>query len=301
MKSKMKHHSLKQSGIGKFSYIFLAIMSVVFLFPMFLAIMVSITSQDSIRQFGFQIIPTEFSLEAYQMLLDEYGSSLLRSMTLTVGTGIIQPILSIILTVCMAYPLSQPDFKGRDFWRKYLVVTMLFSGGLIPTYILYTKYLHLKNNILIYLLPGISAWNVFLFRTFFVNIDKAMVESAKIDGATNFQILFKIMLPLTKPLVAMNFFNGFLGRWNDITTPLYYVTEKKLYTIQFLLQQMLMSAETAKSLLIQGFAVDASALTIPIESIRYALAVIGALPVLIIFPYIQKFYAKGIMLGSTKG
>lgn len=301
MKSKMKHHSLKQSGVGKFSYIFLAIISVVFLFPMFLAIMVSITSQDSIRQFGFQIIPTEFSLEAYRMLLDEYGSSLLRSMTLTVGTGIIQPVLSIILTVCMAYPLSQPDFKGRDFWRKYLVVTMLFSGGLIPTYILYTKYLHLKNNIFIYLLPGISAWNVFLFRTFFVNIDKAMVESAKIDGATNFQILFKIMLPLTKPLVAMNFFNGFLGRWNDITTPLYYVTEKKLYTIQFLLQQMLMSAETAKSLLIQGFAVDASALTIPIESIRYALAVIGALPVLIIFPYIQKFYAKGIMLGSTKG
>lgn len=301
MNNKMKHHSLKQSGVGKFSYIFLAIMSVVFIFPMFLAIMVSITSQDSIRQFGFQIIPSEFSLEAYRMLLDEYGSSLLRSMTLTVGTGIIQPALSIILTVCMAYPLSQPDFKGRDFWRKYLVVTMLFSGGLIPTYILYTKYLHLKNNILIYLLPGIGAWNVFLFRTFFVNIDKAMVESAKIDGATNFQILFKIMLPLTKPLVAMNFFNGFLGRWNDITTPLYYVTEKKLYTVQFLLQQMLMSAETAKTLLIQGFAVDASALTIPIESIRYALAVIGALPVLIIFPYIQKFYAKGIMLGSTKG
>ena len=185
MKSKMKHHSLKQSGVGKFSYIFLAIMSVVFLFPMLLAIMVSITSQDSIRQFGFQIIPTEFSLEAYRMLLDEYGSSLLRSMTLTVGTGIIQPVLSIILTVCMAYPLSQPDFKGRDFWRKYLVVTMLFSGGLIPTYILYTKYLHLKNNILIYLLPGISAWNVFLFRTFFVNIDKAMVESAKIDACGN--------------------------------------------------------------------------------------------------------------------
>ena len=148
MKNKMKHHSLKQSGVGKFSYIFLAIMSVVFIFPMFLAIMVSITSQDSIRQFGFQIIPTEFSLEAYRMLLDEYGSSLLRSMTLTVGTGIIQPILSIILTVCMAYPLSQPDFKGRDFWRKYLVVTMLFSGGLIPTYILY-----IKNAVSLELLP----------------------------------------------------------------------------------------------------------------------------------------------------
>lgn len=296
-----KHKNLQSSGVSRFAYIFLAIMSVVFIFPMFLAVMVSLSSQDSIRQYGFQVFPNEFSLEAYRILLDEYGSSLLRSMVLTIGTGLLQPVLSIVLTVCMAYPLSQPDFRGRDFWRKYIVFTMLFSGGLIPTYILYTRYLHLKNSIFIYLLPSLTAWNVFLFRTFFVSIDKSMIESAKIDGAQNFQILFKIMIPLTKPLVAMNFFNGFLGRWNDITTPLYYITDKKLYTVQYLLQQMLMNAETAKELLLQGFAVDVSVLSIPIESIRYALAVIGALPVLVIFPYIQKYYAKGIMLGSTKG
>lgn len=301
-RSKKKHYIIKPSGFSKFSYVFLGIMSVVFLYPMFLAVMVSLTSQDSIRQNGFQVIPSEFSVEAYRLLFKEYGKSLFRSMFLTIGTGIIQPVLSIILTVCMAYPLSQPDFAGKNIWRKYLIITMIFSGGLIPTYILYTKYLHLKNSVMVYLLPGLAAWNVFLFRTFFVSIDSAMIESAKIDGASNFSILFRIMLPLTKPLVAMNFFQGFLDRWNDIQTPLYYITDPKLYTVQYLLQQMLISAEQAKKLISIGMVTNVGqSLNIPVEAIRYALAVIGALPVLIIFPYIQKYYSKGIMLGSTKG
>ena len=301
MRIQKKAYHIRHNRVEIFSWIFLSVMSIVFLFPMFTAVMVSVTSQDSIRQLGYQVIPSEFSLEAYRLLFTEYGSSLMRSLVLTIGTGLLQPLLSLILTVCMAYPLSQPDFAGRNFWRKYLVVTMLFSGGIVPTYILYTRYFGLKNNILIYLLPSLAAWNVFLFRTFFVGIDRSMIESAKIDGATNFQILLKMMLPLTKPLVAMNFFSGFLGRWNDITTPLYYITDKKLYTVQYLLQQMLMDAETAKSLIQQGLSVDAGLVNIPVESVRFALAVIGALPVLLIFPYIQKYYAKGITLGSTKG
>lgn len=301
MDIRKRNYHTRHNRVELFSWIFLSAMSIVFLFPMFTAVMVSLTSQDSIRQFGYQIIPSEYSLEAYRLLFTEFGSSLMRSLFLTIGTGLMQPVLSLILTICMAYPLSQPDFMGRNFWRKYLVVTMLFSGGIVPTYILYTRYFGLKNNILIYLLPSLAAWNVFLFRTFFVSIDKAMVESAKIDGATNFQVLLKIMLPLTKPLVAMNFFSGFLGRWNDIYTPLYYITDKKLYTVQYLLQQMLMDAETAKKLIQQGFSVDTGFVNIPIESVRFALAVIGALPVLLLFPYIQKYYAKGITLGSTKG
>ena len=301
MKNQYTLNSIKRSGVEHFAWGFLTIASIVFLFPMFLALMVSLTSQESIRLNGFQIIPSEFSLEAYHILLTKYGKSLFQSIVLTVGTGLLQPILSIILIVCMAYPLSQPDFAGRDFWRKYILVTMLFSGGLIPTYILYTRYLGLKNNILIYLLPAIGAWDVFLFRTFFVGIDKSMIESAKLDGASNLQILLKIMLPLTKPLIAMNYFNGFLGRWNDITTPLYYITEKKLYTVQYLLQQMLNNAEMVEKLISLGFSVDTSVANIPVESIRFALAVIGALPVLVIFPFIQKYYSKGITLGSTKG
>lgn len=299
-----KYNQTKQkahcNGVEKFAWVFLAIMSIGFLYPMFIAVMVSISSEESIQMYGFRVIPDSFSLEAYRLLLVHYSSSLGRALLLTIGTGLLQPILSIILTMSMAYPLSQPDFKGRDFWRKFLVVTMLFSGGIVPNYILRTKYLHLQNNILIYLIPGVGAWSVFLFRTFFVNIDKSMVESAKIDGASNFQVLWKIMLPLTKPLVAMNFFNGFLGRWNDINTCLYYIRDRKLYTVQYLLQEMLRSADETKALIAAGLPVGET-IQIPVESTRYALAVIGALPVFLLFPFIQKYYAKGIMIGSTKG
>lgn len=201
----------------------------------------------------------------------------------------------------MAYPLSQADFKGRDFWRKFLIVTMLFSGGLIPHYILNTRYLGLRDNILIYLLPSIGAWNVFLFRTFFVNLDKYMVESAKIDGANKLQILLKIMLPLTKPLVVMNFFQGFLSHWNNITTPLYYITNRKLYTVQYLLQRMLNSAEETKKLIEVGLVSSSESVDIPIDATRFALAVIGAIPVFVLFPFLQKYYAKGVAVGSTKG
>lgn len=295
------HNKLHHNGVEKFAWIFLGIMSVIFLFPMFTTVMVSISSEESIRMNGFRIIPAEFSLEAYRLLIVHYGDSIVRALVLTIGTGLLQPVLSIIMTMCMAYPLSQPDFAGRDFWRKFLVVTMLFSGGIVPTYIMYTKYMHLQNTVWIYLLPSVGAWNVFLFRTFFVNIDRAMIESAQIDGATGFQILWKIMLPLTKPLVAMNFFSGFLGRWNDISIPMYYIKERKLYTVQYLLQEMLRSADMTKSLIQAGLSPGIDKVNIPVEATRFALAVIGALPVFLLFPFIQKYYAKGIMVGSTKG
>lgn len=296
-----KYGKLGTNRVAKFAYVFLGVMCLIYLFPMYMAVIVSVSSEQSVVQNGYQIIPESFSLEAYELLFTSYGASLVRAMILTVGTGVLQSVLTIFFSMCMAYPLSQEDFKGRDFWRVFLVVTMLFSGGLIPNYILYTSYLGLRNSIFIYLLPSLGAWNIFLFRTFFVNLDKYMVESAKIDGANKIQVLLKIMLPLTKPLVAMNFFQGFLSRWNDITTPLYYITERKLYTVQFLLQRMLSSAEDTKKLVEAGL-VDASKnINIPIESTRFALAVIGALPVFLMFPFLQKYYAKGVAVGSTKG
>lgn len=299
----MKRHGRRLSdyGITKFAYVFLGIMCFVYLFPMYMAVVVSISSRESIAKYGYQLFPESFSLEAYELLFKYYGESLGRTLVLTVGVGVLQPIFSIFLTMCMAYPLSQADFKGRDFWRVFLLITMLFHGGLVPTYILYTKYLGLRNSIWIYLKPSVDAWNVFLFRTFFVSIDKSMVESAKIDGANKMQVLMKIMLPLTKPLVAMNFFSGFLGKWNDINTPLYYITDRKMYTIQYLLQMMLNSASETKRLIEEGLVAANTTIEVPIEATRFAMAVIGAIPVFVLFPYLQKYYAKGITIGSTKG
>ena len=290
-----------RNGVACFAWVFFIVMTFVFLYPMYMAVILSISSEESIALNGFRFWPSQFSLEAYRILFERNSATLLNSLALTVGTGLVQPALSLLLTMSMAYPLSQPDFKGRDFWRVYVLITMLFSGGMVADYVLKAKYLGLRNNIMIYLLPGLSAWNVFLFRTFFISLDKAMIESAKIDGAGNFQILFLIMLPLTLPLVVMNYFSGFIGRWNDITTSMYFISDKKLYTIQYLLQQMLASSEKARELMKLGLGLELETEHIPIESTRYALAVIGALPVFVLFPFIQKYYAKGITVGSTKG
>jgi len=289
------------NGVAKFAYVFLGLMCVVYLFPMYMAIIVSISSRESIVQNGYLLIPESFSLESYELLLTSYGPALGRALVLTVGTGLVEPLITIFLSMCFAYPLSQQDFKGRDPWRIFLVMTMLINAGMIPGYILKTRYLGLRNNILIYLLPSLGAWNIFLFRTFFVNLDKAMIESAKLDGANKLQILLKIMLPLTKPLVAMNFFQGFLGNWNNITTPLYYATDPKLYTVQYLLNVMLRDATNMKELIKAGLVGADKAIDIPIDSTRFALAVIGALPVFLMFPFLQKYYAKGVAVGSTKG
>lgn len=290
-----------RNGVACFAWVFFLVMTVVFLYPMYMAVILSISSEESIALYGFRFWPSQFSLEAYRILFERNSTTLLNSLALTVGTGLVQPALSLLLTMSMAYPLSQPDFKGRDFWRVYVLITMLFSGGMVADYVLKAKYLGLRNNVLIYLLPGVGAWNVFLFRTFFVSLDKAMIESAKIDGAGNFQILFRIMLPLTIPLVMMNYFSGFIGRWNDITTSMYFISDRSLYTIQYLLQEMLASSEKAKELMKLGLGMELETEHVPIESTRYALAVIGALPVFVLFPFIQKYYAKGITVGSTKG
>lgn len=298
---KPHYNRIKHNGVEIFSWIFLSIASVAFIFPLVASFMISISSRESIAQNGFQLIPSGFSLEAYRILFTSYGKTLFRSLALTIGTGLIQPALSILCCVLMAYPMSQPDLAGKKFWRVYLLITMLFSAGLVPNYILRVNYLHLKNNILIFMIPGVGAWTVFLFRTFFMNLDKGMIEAAKIDGASKMQILFKIMLPLTKPLIAMNFFSGFLARWNDISTNIYYVTDRKLYTFQYMLQEMLRGVDAAKKLIAAGLTVSIEVPDIPVDATRYALAFISALPVIILFPYIQKYYAKGIVMGSTKG
>lgn len=294
-----KNITLERNNVERFAWIFLSAMCFVFLAPLVVAVIISISSLDSIKMNGYQLIPSGFSLEAYRILINDYGKALLRSIVLTVGTGLLQPMLTIILTVMMAYPLSQSDFVGSKFWRRYVLITMLFNGGIVSSYVLHARYLGLRDNVLIYILPTLAGWDIFLFRTFFAGIDKSMVESAKIDGANNTQIMLRIMLPLTKPLVAINFFSGFLARWNDITTPLYYINKRELFTVQYLLQELLRSAESLKLMMESGMAVSYT--ETPVESIRFALAVVGALPVFLLFPYMQKYYSKGITLGSTKG
>ena len=202
----------------------------------------------------------------------------------------------------MAYPLSRKCFKFRGIITKYIFVTMLFSGGLVPSYILNTKYLHLGNTFWIYILPGLtSAWKVIVFRTFFQGLPDGLVEAAKIDGAKEIMIFFKIILPLSTPVIASLGFMTLVGKWNDWNTTLLYIRDSKLYSLQYLLQRILREAEYVKNLQLSGESTMLSDKDLPTETMRYAMAMLAAGPMLVVFPFFQKYFAKGMVVGAVKG
>ena len=209
------------------------------------------------------------------------------------------------MSVLYAYALSRPHFPGKRFFSVFILITMLFNGGLVPTYIFYTRYLHIKDSIFGLLIPTLlmSAFNVILIRSYFQNnVSNALIEAAQIDGASQFTILGKLVVPLSKPIIAtMAMFIG-VAYWNDWMNGLYYITDPKLYSIQQILNNMIKNIEylsknasssVAKSTTLAG--------TLPEATVRMAIAVIGILPILIVFPFIQKYFVKGISLGAVKG
>ncbi len=281
------------------SHAFFITMTFIFLFPLVIVAMISLTPETEIAANGYQIFPSSLTLDAYKLIFTN-GEDILRAVVLTLTSAIVAPALKVALCMMMAYPLSQKDFKLRKFWTWYVLFTMLFSGGLIPTYIINTQLLGLQNNIAVYFVTGLmDAWTIILFRTFFVGIPTSLLEAATLDGASKMQTLIRITLPMTKPLVAMQFFSGLIGKWNNLSTPMYYVYEKKLYNIQYLFQKMLDNMQQFKDLF-EGTAHYDPA-SIPVESMKFAVIVVGVIPVLCIFPYVQKFYAKGVSVGSVKG
>ncbi len=290
---------MKSKGLTAFAHVFFVVWTVIFLVPLAIIFIISVTPESEIIEKGYQIIPAAFSLNAYKVLLSS-ATDILRAIGLTLASAIIAPAMKVALCMMMAYPLSQPDFRGRKFWTWYILFTMLFSGGLIPSYIINTQLLGLQNNVMVYFSLGLmDAWMIILFRTFFVGIPVSLQEAAKLDGATKMQTLIRITLPMTKPLVAMQYFSELIARWNNVSTPMYYITSKKMYNIQYLLQKMLDDMQQFKDLFEGTAYYDAA--NFPVESLKFAMIVIGVIPVLCIFPYVQKFYAKGVSVGAVKG
>lgn len=295
---------LKKLTLGRVMlHVVLIALSLTYLLPLILMVMISITSESAIQANGYSFIPAEFSFEAYKMafanpqqILDSYQTTILFS--------VVTVVLMLLVQTMMAYPLSRNIFKGKKFVVKFLLVTMLFNGGLVPTYILNTQYLHLNNTIWIYILPSlVGAWNIFIFRSFFQGLPDGLVEAAKIDGAGEFRIYCTMILPLSTPVIATIGFMGLVGKWNDWNTALLYIRDPELYSLQYLLQKILREAEYLKNLRETNSA--AAALVgddvMPTESMRYAMAMLAAGPMLIIFPFFQNYFSKGMVVGSIKG
>lgn len=270
--------------------------------PFLLLFASSFASESSLLKFGYAFIPREFSLNAYSYIFTS-AKAIVRSYGITVLVTAIGTSVNLILSILLAYPLSRRDLPHRNKFAFLIFFTMLFNGGLVPTYIMYTQFFHIKNTLFALIVPQflLSAFYVIMMRTYFANnIPMEIIEAAQIDGAHEYRILAQVVLPMSMPILATVGLMVGLGYWNDWTNGLYFLTEPKLFSIQNVLNRMIRDAQFLSQLAASGQLGDASR-KLPSTSLKMAVAVIGALPILIIYPFFQRFFVQGITVGAVKG
>jgi putative aldouronate transport system permease protein len=284
------------------SHFFLIILSVGSIIPLIILLSSSFSSEASILKEGYSFLPKEFSFAAYEYLLTN-SASILRAYGITIFVTVFGTIVSLAMTALLAYGLSRRDLPYRNVFAFIVFFTLLFNGGLVPTYLIYTQVFDIKNTIWALIVPGLlmNGFNVLLMRTFFItSIPEPVIESARMDGAGEFRTFFSIVLPLSLPILATIGLLQTIFYWNDWFNGLIYVTEPTLFSIQNILNRMLSDIQFLASSNL-GTNTSAAAAQIPTTAVRMAIAVIGFLPILIAYPFFQKYLVKGIALGSVKG
>ena len=280
--------------------IFLLI-TISYIVPFLLVIAVSFTDESVIVSEGYRLLPSKFSLEAYKLVFAN-PTQILNSYRTTIIFSVVSTVLAVVLMGMLAYPLSRKYFKSRKLISFLVLFTMLFNAGLVPNYVLLTKYLHLNNTIWVYILPNVvSAWYVIVIRTNYCSLPDELIEAAKLDGAGELRICFQIVMPLCKPVLASVAFLFFVAKWNNWETSMIYITDPNLYSLQYLLQKILNEMQFLKSVAASAASMTSSMSNLPTETFRYAMAVVAAGPVLCIFPFFQKYFTKGLTLGAVKG
>ncbi|WP_145036121.1 carbohydrate ABC transporter permease [Paenibacillus sp. Y412MC10] len=277
------------------------LLSLAIVLPFLLVVAVSLTDEASLTDKGYQFFPETFSLEAYRYLLDA-PDILLRAYWVTITVTVIGALAGLLLTAMTAYVISRPDYRYNRVTTFYVFFTMLFSGGLVPSYILITQYLHLKDSLLALILPVLlSPFNIMVMKGFMSKIPLEIVESAKIDGARELRIFFRIILPLSTPALATLGLLISFTYWNEWFNAMLYIDDPDKVPLQLLLVRTLGSIEfiTSNSEFSQQLGIDLS--SFPNNSARMAIAVLAGGPMLIIFPFFQRFFVKGLTVGSLKG
>lgn len=284
-----------------FAHIIMIIIVICCVAPFILLLLSSFTEEESLIVNGYSFFPKQFSTYAYEYLLSDSGA-MLRAYGISILVTIGGTFINLLLTILYAYPLSRKELPGRNFFAFFLFFTMLFSGGLVPSYIMWTRTFHVQNTIFALLIPNLllSAFNVIMMRTYFnANIPDAVVEAARIDGAGEFRILFTVVLPMALPILATIGLLVGLSYWNDWTNGLYYINDDKLFSVQVLLTNIQRNMDALKKTAASGGSISVA--NIPSTSVKMALAVLGVLPVMIIYGFLQKYFVKGIAVGAVKG
>ena len=292
----------KGKGFQIFGHILLAFLSICAVAPFILLIMSSLTDEQVLLTNGYSFFPAKFSTYAYKYLLTD-STAVIRGYGISFLITAVGTVCNLIFTTLYAYPLSRRDLPGRNVFAFYLFFTMLFSGGLVPSYMMWTQTFHIRNTLFALLIPNLlmGAFNVIMMRTYFTaNIPDAVIEAARIDGANEFKILYGIVLPMALPIIATIGLLVGLAYWNDWMNGLYYLNDDRLFSIQVLLMNIQRDLDSLKQTMAQGGG-NVSGADLPSTSVRMALTVMGVLPIMVIYPFVQKYFVKGIAIGAVKG
>ena len=298
-KNKIKSRTMSDKILRVLFYIIVIAFAFACLYPMLLALGVSFSDESTVVKEGYTVIPKKFSLEAYKLVFTSLGKNIFNAYKVTIMVTVFGTIFSLLVSSSFAYVLSVNEFKPRGALNLFLYIPMIFSAGLLPWYIMCTRYYHLTDKFFAPILPcSISAFNVFLLRNFFKSIPEEIAEAARIDGAGFLKIYSKIYLPLAKVgLVTVGMFYA-LSYWNDYYLALMFISKQKLYPLQYYLYNMLSNAQFMASQANQslGYTVNT-----PLETTKMATICITIGPIICLYPFAQKYFTKGVIVGAVKG
>lgn len=296
-------NKIKQSAVNRLflviSYIVTAFFAIICVLPFIMVVSGSLSNNDIVTVEGYSLIPKGFTLAAYQTIFRSAGT-IIQAYKITILVTLAGTIGGVFITAMGGYVLSRKDFKYRNQVSMFVYFTSIFSGGMIPTFLIITKVLHMYDSIWALILPGMTGFfNIFLFRNFVNGIPDSLVESARIDGAGDFTTFLKIIMPISKPAIATISLFTALGYWNDWYRSSVYISDSSLYQLQYLLYKMLLSVSDAlKSAAASGGLIVDS---LPTETLKLATAVVSTGPVLLFYPFAQKYFVGGLTIGSVKG
>lgn len=279
-------------------YTCIALFAIICLLPFVLMITSSFMDEKEIITEGYKLIPKKWSVNSYNYLFRS-PKNLINAYKVTITITLVGTSLGLLLMSMTGYVLNRKDFKYRNFFSFFIYFTTLFSGGLVPTYLLYVNYLGLKDSILTMILPGLmSAWSIFLMRNFMKSIPDSLYESANIDGANDFRIYWQIFMPLAVPSLATVGLFTAIGYWNEWYNAMLYINTASKYPLQYYLQKVV-NQTAVTEFINKGLSIDTSEL--PNQSIKMAVAVVAVGPVILFYPFVQRYFVSGLTIGSVKG
>ncbi len=272
------------------------------LIPLLLVIGISITDENSIMQFGYSIFPKVVSFKAYEYIY-KVKELVFNAYGLTILVTVVGTVVSTLITTLYAYAISRKEFTYRKFFTYFLLITMIFSGGMVPWYVVCVKFLHINNTIFALLLPYlINGFYVIIMRTFIsTNVPDSVIESARIDGSGELRTFFQIVIPLAIPGIATVALFTTLVYWNDWWLPLMLIVDSKLYNLQYLLYKLMSNIEALARLSSSISSTSSEISSLPSQGARMAMCIISIGPIILAYPFFQKYFIKGLTIGAVKG